>query len=165
MGEWRYSSTHSLTSAPGGEWSASRPVRFTARERAPGTHWIGGWVGPRAVLDAVMRKVPSPRRESNPKTLIVQPVRKSKLKTIITLSTLIYRLCRNGTQGLTNFLAVNTNIKARHWTRPWSTSSVYNQILSTYLPTIHFYIILPFHSQIKKWPFSKINSPPKFWMN
>jgi hypothetical protein len=40
-----YSSTH------GGEWSASRPGRFTPRERTPGTHWIG-WVGPRAVLDA-----------------------------------------------------------------------------------------------------------------
>jgi len=35
-------------------------------ERAPGTHWIGGWVGPRAFLDAVVkRKIPSPRRESN----------------------------------------------------------------------------------------------------
>jgi hypothetical protein len=31
-----YSSTHSLTSAlDGGEWSASRPGRFTPRERAP----------------------------------------------------------------------------------------------------------------------------------
>jgi hypothetical protein len=49
--EWRYSSTHSLTSAlDGGEWSASCPGSFTPRERAPGTHWIGGWVGPRAVL-------------------------------------------------------------------------------------------------------------------
>jgi hypothetical protein len=52
-GEWRYSSTHSLTSALGGEWSASRPGRFTRRKRAPGTHWIGGWVGPRAGLDTV----------------------------------------------------------------------------------------------------------------
>jgi hypothetical protein len=43
-------------------------------ERLPGTHWIGGCVGPRAVLDAVVRKIPSPRWESNPKTLIVQPV-------------------------------------------------------------------------------------------
>jgi hypothetical protein len=43
------------------EWSASRPGRITPKERAPGTHWIGGWVGPRAVLDAVMkRKIPSP---------------------------------------------------------------------------------------------------------
>jgi hypothetical protein len=76
LGEWRYRSTHSLTSAlDGGEWSASRPSRFTPRERAPGTHWIGDWVGPRTVLDAVVkRKVPSSRRESNPRTPIVQPV-------------------------------------------------------------------------------------------
>jgi hypothetical protein len=32
----------------GSEWSASHP-----RERTPGTHWIGGWVGPRAGLDYV----------------------------------------------------------------------------------------------------------------
>jgi hypothetical protein len=38
-----------LTSAlVGGEWSASRLGRFT-----PGTHWIGGFVGPRASLDDV----------------------------------------------------------------------------------------------------------------
>jgi hypothetical protein len=37
-----------LTSAvDGGEWSASRTNRFTPRERAPATHWIGGWVSPR----------------------------------------------------------------------------------------------------------------------
>jgi hypothetical protein len=35
----------------------------------------GGWVGPRAVLDAVVkRKIPSLRRESNPRTPIVQLV-------------------------------------------------------------------------------------------
>jgi hypothetical protein len=37
----------------GGELSASRSDRFTPEERAPGTHWIGGWVGPRAGLDDV----------------------------------------------------------------------------------------------------------------
>jgi hypothetical protein len=43
-----------LTSAlVGDEWSASRPGRFTPGERAPGTHWIGGWVDPRAGLDDV----------------------------------------------------------------------------------------------------------------
>jgi hypothetical protein len=43
-----------LTSALArGEWSASRPGCFTSRERAPGTHWIGGWVDPRAGLDDV----------------------------------------------------------------------------------------------------------------
>jgi hypothetical protein len=41
-----------LTSAlAGGEWSTSRPGRFT-----PGTHWIGGWVDPRAGLGDVKRK-------------------------------------------------------------------------------------------------------------
>jgi hypothetical protein len=76
IGEWRYSSTHSLTSAlDGGEWSVSHTSRFTSREIAPGTYWIGGWVGPRTVLDAVVkRKIPNPRRESNPRTPIVQPV-------------------------------------------------------------------------------------------
>jgi hypothetical protein len=71
-----YSSSHSLTSAlAGGEWSASRPGRLPPRERAPGTHWTGGWVGPKAVLDAVVkRKIPSHRRESNPRTPIGQRV-------------------------------------------------------------------------------------------
>jgi hypothetical protein len=74
--EWRYSSTHSFTSAlDGGDWSVSRPGRLTPREKVPGAHWIGGWVGPRAVLNAVVkRKIPSPRRESNPRTSIIQTV-------------------------------------------------------------------------------------------
>jgi hypothetical protein len=65
-----------LTSAlDGGEWSASRPSCFTPREITPGTHWIGGWMGTRAVLDAVVKiKIPIPRRESKPRTPIVQPV-------------------------------------------------------------------------------------------
>jgi hypothetical protein len=40
----------------GGEWSALRPGRFTTGERTPVTHWIGGWVGPRACLDDVEKK-------------------------------------------------------------------------------------------------------------
>jgi hypothetical protein len=55
-----YSSMYSLFSAlDGGEWSASPIDRFTPRDRAR-PHWIGGWVGPRAVLDVVVkRKIPS----------------------------------------------------------------------------------------------------------
>jgi hypothetical protein len=46
-----------LTSAlDGGEWSTSRPCRFTPGERAPGTHWIGGWVDPRAGLDDLEKR-------------------------------------------------------------------------------------------------------------
>jgi hypothetical protein len=56
-----------LTSAVvGGEWSASLPGRLT-----PGTHWIGGSVGPRAGLDDVEKildptgtRTPTPRSSS-----------------------------------------------------------------------------------------------------
>jgi hypothetical protein len=67
---------HSLTLAiDEGEWSDSRLGSFTPRERAPGNHWIGGCVGPRAVLDVVVkRKFSIPRLESNPGAPIVQPV-------------------------------------------------------------------------------------------
>jgi hypothetical protein len=73
LGEWRYSSTHSLTPAlDGGKWSDSRSGRFIPREKVPGTHWTGVWVGPRAGLDAVVkRRIPIPRRDSPP---IIQPV-------------------------------------------------------------------------------------------
>jgi hypothetical protein len=40
----------------GGEWSASLPGRITPGERAPRTHWIAGWVDPRAGLDNVEKK-------------------------------------------------------------------------------------------------------------
>jgi hypothetical protein len=47
-----YGGIDNLTSAlVGGEWSASRPG-----ERAPGTHWIGCWVDPRAGLDNVEKR-------------------------------------------------------------------------------------------------------------
>jgi hypothetical protein len=48
-----------LTSAlVGGEWSPSRPGHLTPGERAPGTHWIGGWVNPRVGLkDLEKRKL------------------------------------------------------------------------------------------------------------
>jgi hypothetical protein len=68
LGEWRYSSMHFFTSAlDGGEWSASRPSRFTPRERAPGTHWIWGWVDPTAGLETVVkRRIPNHCRNLNP---------------------------------------------------------------------------------------------------
>jgi hypothetical protein len=42
-----------------------RPGRFTPKKRGTGTHWIGGWLGPRAGLDAVVRrKIPSPCQDT-----------------------------------------------------------------------------------------------------
>jgi hypothetical protein len=52
-----------MSALAGGERSESRPCRFT-----PGTHWIGGWVGPRASLDDVEKRkfLPLPRLELRP---------------------------------------------------------------------------------------------------
>lgn len=33
-----------------GEWLGSNPSHFTTGNRASATHWIGGYVGPSAVL-------------------------------------------------------------------------------------------------------------------
>jgi len=59
---------HTLTSAlNGSEWSALCPSGFTPRERTLGIDSVGGWVGPRASLDMVVkRKIPSPCWDSYP---------------------------------------------------------------------------------------------------
>jgi hypothetical protein len=59
-----------LTSAlDRGERSVSGTCRVTPRESAPGVHWIGGWVGPRTGVDAVVkRKIPSLCQDSNPRS-------------------------------------------------------------------------------------------------
>jgi hypothetical protein len=45
--------------------------RFTPGERAPGTHWTGGWVGPRGGLDAEVRgKILCPCPGPNPVRLL-----------------------------------------------------------------------------------------------
>jgi hypothetical protein len=49
------------------------PVGLTPGERAPGTHWIGGWVGPRGGLDA-KEKSSCSCQESNPDSSAVQSV-------------------------------------------------------------------------------------------
>jgi hypothetical protein len=57
-----------------GEWSASCLGHFTLMKRAPGTHWIGGWVGPTTSLDDMKgRKIlPLPGLKLQPST--VQPI-------------------------------------------------------------------------------------------
>jgi hypothetical protein len=58
----------------GGECSASPLGRFISKERASGTHWTGGWVGPRTgVADAKKRK-PRPYQDSNSGPWAVEPV-------------------------------------------------------------------------------------------
>jgi hypothetical protein len=52
-----------------GQRPASRPSRFTT-----GTHWIGGWVGPRTGVEDVENWDNSwPYRDSNSDSSVVQP--------------------------------------------------------------------------------------------
>jgi hypothetical protein len=61
-----------LTSAlDGGEWSVSRPCRFTPEERAPGTNGIEGWMGLKAGVDAVDKRKSC---SAGKRTVVVQPV-------------------------------------------------------------------------------------------
>jgi hypothetical protein len=53
----------------GDECSASRPGRFTL-----GTHWIGGWVSPRADLDIVEKQKILPLPGIEPRPFSLQPV-------------------------------------------------------------------------------------------
>jgi hypothetical protein len=52
--------------------------RFTTGKRAPGTHWIGGWVGHRAGLDDVQkgRCLTLPGLELRP---LIRPARSQSL--------------------------------------------------------------------------------------
>jgi hypothetical protein len=64
-----------LTSAlDGGEWSASPPSRFTPGQRAPGTHWMGGWVGHRTDLESVEKRKVMPLPGIEPQPPRLQPV-------------------------------------------------------------------------------------------
>jgi hypothetical protein len=48
------------------EWSVTRPGRFIPGEKSADTHWIRGWMGPRAGLDAVEKRNILHYWESNP---------------------------------------------------------------------------------------------------
>jgi hypothetical protein len=96
-GRWGAIHTFLISALAGDEWSASRPGPFTPRQRALGTRWIGGWMGPRAVLDAVVkRKIPSSCRESNSRTPIIQPVA-------------VERFCCHGSVVRTSLLGMRYN--------------------------------------------------------
>jgi hypothetical protein len=58
----------------GGEWLASHPGRFASEERSPSTHGIVVWLGPRANMDAMEKKITYFRRESNPGSSVIQSV-------------------------------------------------------------------------------------------
>jgi hypothetical protein len=83
--------------------------RCTPGERTPGIHWIGGWVGPRAGLDAeAWKKIiwacrgPNPDRPARSQTLyfkgsvfrLIKSVNKYKFLTVATLLHISYKYFR-----------------------------------------------------------------------
>jgi hypothetical protein len=58
MAEWMYRSTFSWPRYYLEESDqVHAPAALTPDERAPSTHWIGGWVGPRTGLDDTEKRV------------------------------------------------------------------------------------------------------------
>jgi hypothetical protein len=55
MGEWRYGSIN-LKLGIRLAWSPSLSYCFIPRKKAPDTHQIEGWVGPRVSLDIMERR-------------------------------------------------------------------------------------------------------------
>jgi hypothetical protein len=62
-----------LSSALGGSGQHHAPAALPSGSELPDTHWIGGWVGPRAGLDAMEKKNKSLASTGN-QTPAVQPV-------------------------------------------------------------------------------------------
>jgi hypothetical protein len=86
----------------GGEWSVSRPCRFTPGERAAGTHWIRDWVDPRVSLDNVEKRrfLTLPGLELRP---LGRPSRSQSL----------YRLSYPG--SFTNAVSLSKGARYTHW--------------------------------------------------
>jgi hypothetical protein len=71
------------------EWSASSPGRFNPGEIASGTHWIRGWMDPRASLDDVEKEqfLPLPGLELRP---LGRPARSQSLYRLRYPGSLVY---------------------------------------------------------------------------
>jgi hypothetical protein len=113
-----------LTSAlDGGEWSASRPYRFT-----PGTHSIGDWVDPGIGLNAVEKRKALHRPAQNP---AVHPVARRYIDWAIQAPTQINtdasdlfnyvensNINRRGAQDIGRDFIILFNICVKHFIRP-----------------------------------------------
>jgi len=56
LGKWQYSYTFLTLALDGGKWSASCLGHFTLTVSCPGTHYRGGWMGPRTGLDVMAKR-------------------------------------------------------------------------------------------------------------
>jgi hypothetical protein len=125
-----------LTSAlVGSEWSASRPGRFTFWERAPGTHWIGRWMGPRNSLDDVEKR-----------KFLTLPGLELRSFSSPARSQSLYRLRYNGpvSEVPVSNIALRNSCNISSWCSSTSTGKCRDHLLNTpkSLPTASFSSLL-----------------------
>jgi hypothetical protein len=122
--------SHILDLSTRWRWVASFKLRLLYPwERAPDIHWIGGWVGTRAVLETVVkRKIPSPRRESNPRTPTVQPV--AQRYTDCTYTYKRIQICESKLGSLYTHTHTHTHTHTRH--AEWLILKIHFNCFNTY---------------------------------
>jgi hypothetical protein len=69
MEKWKYIPSFLTSELDGAEWSALPTIALPTEKRAPDTHWLGSWVGPKAVIEGE-KSLASARNQ----TPAVQPV-------------------------------------------------------------------------------------------
>jgi hypothetical protein len=94
-----YNSYSFLTSALDGVIGQRHaPAALYSQERTPGTHWTGGWVGPRAGLDTQTTCL---CRGSNPGRLVDRCVNNQNIgMTLQVVTCLVCQPCANRSLGL-----------------------------------------------------------------
>jgi hypothetical protein len=79
-----------------GEWPAWHSIATLPWGKSPGTHWTGGWVGPRASLDAVeKRKISCHARNQIP---VIKPVAITILTELSQLTSQLQKTVKSYTQ-------------------------------------------------------------------
>jgi hypothetical protein len=129
----------------GDKWSTSCSGGFTPGERVPGTHWIGGWVGPRIGRNAVAKR-------KNPFTVYCRESKSGRpARSLVTILTERYRL-----------VTILTERYLFQYSRISPTSFSYllaffpSFLLCVWISTVHLklFIFFSFPTNYTFWPIS-----------
>jgi hypothetical protein len=104
----------------GGEWSPSWPDHYIPGERAPGTPWIGGWVGLKAILHYLKEK-----KSLLPLLEVEWRLLGCTFRSLFTKGTALYRLFNEQCFLITNlwtFGKRSSSIRKVEQSPPWRTA-------------------------------------------